>query len=157
MFALPNMKNQLVHLLFVFLCATAWVSADPAFTPSRENWADFYDPPYQVPTELAADSELRARLFGLLRKKVSDEYRFKGSLKVFRNWAFFCGDTVDPEGKPVRFPSVDNSDTVGLWLKAADGWILADSSFGHSDAFFFIWPGKYGAPYELFGMEAPRR
>lgn len=125
----------------------------PTIPPDSPEWADTYNPPYKIPTELPAGSELRSELFGLLRSNVSTQHRFTGSLKVFRNWAFFLGRAVDPDGKSLRHPPHDNDDAIALWLRTNQGWKLVDFSFGHSDAFYIVWPEKYGAPAELLGIK----
>ncbi len=115
-------------------------------------WAEVYDPPYKVPTDLPADSPSRKELFELLRLKATPQHRFEGSLKVYRNWAVFLGRTVDKEGKTIKNPPMDNDDAAALWLRTRDGWRLVDFSLGYSDAFFIIWPEQYGVPAELVGM-----
>lgn len=47
---------------------------------------------------------------------------------------------------------MENSDSLGLWLLTREGWKLIDFSFGHSDAFFVIFPQKYGVPRELVNL-----
>lgn len=125
----------------------------PMVSQGSPEWAEFYDPPYKVPTELPADSALRKSLFELLHKEAPPEQRFSGSLKVYRNWGFFLGRTVDNQGRSAKNPPMDNDDAVALWLRTKHGWKLIDFSFGHSDAFFSMWPEKYGAPAELLGVK----
>ena len=125
----------------------------PTIKPGSEEWRSLYEPAYEVPTELAADSELRKSLFNLIRpraeKIAKQPIRFQGHLRVYRNWAFFSGSSIDGNGKPVEYPELGNSDTVALWLRTLDGWKLVDFAAGHSDAFFIIWPEQYGTPAEL--------
>ena len=78
---------------------------------------------------------------------------FSGSLKAYRNWAFFSGETVSPDGKPMRFPPQENSDTAALWIRTVDGWRVVDFSAGHSDVFYEIWPEQFGVPSVLIGFE----
>ena len=120
--------------------------------PTNDFWTEIYDPPTKIPTEIPVASNLRSELFDLLRAKTRPATHFSGSLKSFCNWAFFLGGTVDSSGLSLRHPPHDNDDTVGLWLRTEDGWILVAHSFGHSDAFFQLWPEQYGAPRELIGM-----
>ena len=41
----------------------------------------------------------------------------------------------------------DNGDTVALWLRTSNAWLLVDFDVGHTDAFYTIWKEKYGAPF----------
>ena len=126
---------------------------DPSITPGSPRRCETFQPPYTKPTELPADSPLRKSLFDLLRPAVARDVkgtvRFEGSLRVFKNWAFFLGRTVDANGKRVRELALDDSDTVGLWLRTADGWRLVDHDVGSSDAFWLGWTEQYGAPAAL--------
>ena len=119
-------------------------------------WAEIYQPAFTTPSEVPKGSKLRAQLFNQLRKTVPEKTRFHGSMKAYRNWAFFSGDSVDQKGKPLVAKGWISSDTCALWLRTASGWVLVDSSAGHSDAFFVIWPEKYGVPHELLGMPAKK-
>lgn len=147
-----NASSLIVTVLFL---AATYVHAQsqPMVQASDPAWAEVYDPPYKVPTELAFGSALRKELFEVLRLKATPRHRFEGSLKAYRNWAVFLGSTVDKEGKSLKNPPMDNDDAAALWLRAKDGWKLVDFSFGHSDAFFIIWPEQYGVPAELVGMK----
>lgn len=134
--------------------ATSFLQAQsqPMVPPGSAEWAEVYDPPYKVPTELPAESALRKELFDSLRLKVTPQHKFTGSLKVYRNWAFFVGATVDNKGEPLKHPPHDNSDAVAIWLRTSQGWKLIDFSFGHSDAFYLLWSEKYGVPADLIGI-----
>jgi hypothetical protein len=125
----------------------------PTIKPGSEEWRSLYEPAFEKPTELEMDSELRKSLFNLIRpraeKIAKQEEKFRGSLRAYRNWAFFSGSSIDADGKPVEYPDLGNSDTVALWLRTLDGWKLVDFAAGHSDAFFIIWPEQYGMPAEL--------
>ena len=137
----------------LFLAVSFMQARSQPMVPATDpEWAKVYDPPYKVPTELPADSPLRKELFGLLRLKATPQHKFEGSLKVFRNWAVFLGRTVDKEGKRIKNLPMDNDDAAALWLRTKDGWKLVDFSFGHSDAFFVVWPEQYGVSRELLGM-----
>jgi hypothetical protein len=121
--------------------------------PGSEEWKQLYDPPFEKPSELGADSPLRKQLFNQLRPKVEaiakQPVQFQGSLRAFRNWAFFGGRSLDEKGVSLKLPELDNDDTVALWLRTTDGWKLVDYAAGHSDAFFIIWPEQYGMPADL--------
>ncbi|MDD5351318.1 MAG: hypothetical protein PHQ12_13995 [Chthoniobacteraceae bacterium] len=127
--------------------------------PGDDEWKRRFDPPFIAPAEIPRDSALRKTLFEPLRVKIAKKakapVRFEGSLRAYRNWAFFQGGSVDAKGKAV----VDNdwfgsSDTVGLWLRTREGWQLVAWSWGHTDAFYIhYWPNAYGAPRELLGAE----
>ncbi|MFN0076569.1 MAG: hypothetical protein ACKVY0_08850 [Prosthecobacter sp.] len=125
----------------------------PTIKSGSEEWRTLYEPAFEKPTELDADSELRKSLFQLIRQRAEkiakQPVKFQGHLRVYRNWAFFGGSSVDVNGKPVEYPELGNSDTVALWLRTLDGWKLVDFAAGHSDAFFIIWPEQYGMPAEL--------
>ncbi len=121
--------------------------------PTSSEWEEIYDPPSKAPAEVPVGSKLRAELFELLRTRTSPQARFSGSLKAFRNWAFFSGRTVDPAGNSLKHPPLGNDDAAGLWLRTQEGWIVVAHSFGHSDAFFVVWPEQYGVPRALLGME----
>ena len=133
---------------------TVVIGAEPELVlPTSDEWADIYDPGTKVPAEIPVGSKLRNELFELLRAKTSPTAKFSGSIKAFRNWAFFVGRTVDDSGNSVKNPPDGNDDAVGLWLRTQDGWIVVAHSFGHSDAFYLVWPEQYGVPRELLGME----
>ena len=125
----------------------------PTIKPGSEEWRTLYEPAFEQPTELEANSELRKSLFNLIRpraeKIAKQPVKFQGHLRVYRNWAFFTGSSIDANGKAVEYPELGNSDTVALWLRTLDGWKLVDFAAGHSDAFFIIWPKQYGMPSEL--------
>jgi hypothetical protein len=121
-------------------------------SPSSDEWVDIYDPPSKVPTEIPTGSKLRGELFDLLRAKASPPTQFSGSISSFRNWAFVTGRTVDRSGVSLKHPPHGNDDAVALWLRTQDGWVVVAHSFGHSDAFFVLWPEQYGVPRELVGM-----
>ncbi len=121
--------------------------------PTSEEWAEIYDPPTKVPAEIPVGSKLRSELFDLLRTKAGPDTKFSGSIRSFRNWAFFAGRTVDRSGNSLKNPPHGNDDAVGLWLRTQEGWVVVAHSFGHSDAFFVVWPEQYGVPRELLGME----
>ncbi len=145
----PNlMKPSLIILFAVVLTACSAFSVKADSPPSH-----LFDPAHPKPTELPAGSKLRAELFDQLRKKTDSATRFQGSLKVFRNWAFFSGRTVDKAGKSIKHPPMDNDDAVGLWLRTRDGWMVVNYDFGHSDAFFVVWPEQYGVPRALLGLK----
>jgi hypothetical protein len=141
---------------FAVVCCFAGLSTAaelPTVAPGSEEWKTIYDPAFEKPTELPGDSELRRGLFDLIRPKAEKlagtPVKFQGDLRVYRNWAFFSGNSLDANGKPVQYPELQNSDTVALWLRTQDGWKVVDFAAGHSDAFFIIWPEQYGMPAEL--------
>ncbi len=121
--------------------------------PGTVLWETLYDPPYTEPTEIPTGDSLRKELFDLLRTRLEPKAKqpilFSGSLKAYKNWALFVGESQDKEGKPIAYPELGNSDTVGLWLRTADGWKLVSYEGGHSDVFYDIWPEMYGMPREL--------
>lgn len=145
--------------LYICLCSSLAVLAtltaeEPAIVlASSPEWAEIYSPPVKEPTEIPAGSKLRGELFELLRVKTGQDIQFAGSLKAFRNWACFLGRTVDRSGKSLKHPPLYNDDAAGLWLRTQDGWTVVAHSFGHSDAYFIIWPEQYGMPRELLGLE----
>lgn len=147
--------NTLVLRIAIACCLVLCLNAAelPTIKPGSEEWRTLYEPAFEKPTELDADSELRKSLFHLIRpraeKIAKQAVKFRGSLRAYRNWAFFNGSSIDADGKPVEYPELSNSDTVALWLRTLDGWKLVDFAAGHSDAFFIIWPEQYGMPVEL--------
>lgn len=147
--------NALVLRFAIACCLVLGLSAAEPSTikPGSEEWRSLYEPAFEQPTELEMDSELRKNLFNLIRpraeKIAKQEVKFRGSLRVYRNWAFFSGSSIDADGKPIEYPELGNSDTVALWLRTLDGWKLVDFAAGHSDAFFIIWPEQYGMPAKL--------
>ena len=130
--------------------------AQESIRPDSREWRELFDPPFAQPSEIPTTSPLRNQLFELLRSPIARlakrPVRFEGTLRAFKNWAFFTGSTVDDSGAAVRFPPVDNSDTVALWLRTSDGWHLVDYKAGHSDVFYAVWPQQYGLPRELLGL-----
>jgi hypothetical protein len=136
-----------------------FAGASPAYgdspaivSPTSSEWDEIYVPASRAPAEVAVGSRLRSELFDLLRAEADPATRFSGRLEAYRNWAFFLGRTVDEAGKSKKNPPLGNDDAVALWLRTERGWTLVEHSFGHSDAFYVIWPEKFGAPRELFGM-----
>ncbi|WP_411827231.1 hypothetical protein [Luteolibacter sp. AS25] len=136
------MKRLLLSLLLVFL---------PVAASAQE---DMWAPTTKTPTELKIGSDLRKQLFDQLRAQTDGKVKFQGSLKTCRNWAFFSGNTLDLNNKPKVIVKMGedwgNPDACALWLKTSKGWVLVDFSFGHSDAFYIMWPDQYGAPKDFF-------
>ena len=124
--------------------------------PGTDGWEMLYRPPFPGPTEMPTSDQGRKRIFDLLRphaeKEAKTPVQFKGSLRAFRNWAIFTGETQDKSGTPIAFEGNGNSDTVGLFLNTIEGWKLVDYSFGHSDMFYMIWTEQYGIPKSLLGL-----
>ena len=94
------------------------------------------------------DSALRKNLFDLLRPEAEHLHgkglQFTGSLKGFKNWALFEGQTTDAKDRNIPH---DGGDTVALWLRTRNGWLLVDFNIGHTDVFYTIWKEKYGVPF----------
>lgn len=115
-----------------------------------------FAPTIRIPTELKIGSDDRTLLFSILRKETEGKVKFQGSLKACKNWALFVGSTLKQDGSPRVLVNIfgedekGNTDACALWINTAQGWKLVDYSFGHSDAFYLIWPQQYGAPKELF-------
>ncbi len=149
----PMISFCLPFILLVF--PTVGQSIDNSI--EKQYWNQIYKPTYKSPTELPKSTPLRKELFNLLRPSVMKEAKqkvlFSGSLKAFKNWAFFMGNTVDEKGAPVGFPPMNNSDCIALWLRAHSGWVLVDYSLGHSDVFWEIWHYQYGVPKILLGFK----
>ena len=147
--------NVAVSLVCSLLLSSAVAQQELIRSDSRE-WRELFDPPFPQPQEIPVGSPLRNELFELLRPAIARlakrPVRFEGTLRAFKNWALFTGDTVDQHGARVRFPPVDNGDTVALWLRTRVGWRLVDYRAGHSDVFYSVWSEQYGAPKELLGM-----
>lgn len=124
--------------------------------PGTDGWKSLYNPPFEKPAEMPVDNPARKQMFDLLRPHATKEAKvpvqFEGSLKAFRNWALFTGETQDKSGTPIAFEGNGNSDTVALYLNTAEGWKLVDFSFGHSDVFYEIWIEQYGIPRTLLGF-----
>ena len=137
--------------------------------PTTQYWADCYGMPAEfwggdaepvVPKErtvafafpkrvdIPSNSGIRKELFDLLRPEVEHRFgkgmRFTGTLRGFKNWVLFEGGTVDARGGNVP---EDGGDTVALWLRTRNDWIMVDFNLGHTDAFYTIWKEKYGAPF----------
>jgi hypothetical protein len=152
------MKSSLqsISLGVALLTGASPAYGDPPaiVAPTSGEWDEIYVPASRAPTEVKVGSKLRSELFDLLRAEADPATRFSGRLKAYRNWAFFLGSTVDEAGKSKKNPPLGNDDAVALWLRTQRGWTLVAHSFGHSDAFYVIWPEKFGAPRELFGMNA---
>jgi hypothetical protein len=145
--------STLICLVGISMHAASFGDAPEIVLPTSDEWTEIYDPPTRIPAEVPAESKLRSELFDLLRAKANPSTQFSGSLKSFRNWAFFLGRTVDRSGNSLKNPPFGNDDAVGLWLRTQEGWIVVAHRFGHSDAFFIIWPEQYGVPRELLGMK----
>ncbi len=147
----------LVAGLFALPAAFAEPSPSPAASDAEVYGADFFETFSAVPIELPADSALRHELFDSIRKSIPPDHKFEGALKVYRNWAFFDGETVDGEGK-VFYYSNDGSASAALWLRTGEGkqtaWKLVAVVTGAPfDMPYKSWPYRYGAPYLLLGMD----
>jgi len=137
----------------------AWAEP-PAATPAPDSMVygeDFFFTFSPTPVELPADSALRRELFDGIRRSIPTDHKFEGSLKVYRNWAFFGGVTVDARGKVFYYPD-GGSASAALWLRTRDGgreiWKLVDAVFGAPyDLPYKTWPYRYGAPYLLLGLD----
>ena len=153
--ATPMRAHIAASIVWGLLLISA-VAQQEVIRPDSREWRELFDPPFAKPQEIPLDSLLRRELFELLRPPIArlakQPVRFEGSLRAFKNWALFTGDTVDGKGRPVKFPPLDNSDTTALWLRTRDGWRLVDYSAGHSDVFYGIWAEQYGTPTELLGV-----
>ena len=155
------MKSSFCALVLIayFVLPSALSRAEEFSIPeSSQLWTKVYDPPYRVPTEIPKGSDLRKSLFDQLRPKIAalvqgKKILFNGTLKAYRNWAFFNGETVNTAGHPIGLPPNDNSDTAALWLRTRDGWRLVDYRGGHSDVFYTVWPAQYGVSKKLLGFE----
>lgn len=151
---------------FVFLLIVATLLADldiaglakepePAL-PGSERWHDLFEPDYIAPKELPL-GPLRKQLFESVRPLVQAAARqhplhFDGSLKVYRNWAWFTGKALDAKGRPVKFPETREEDACALWVRTDSGaWLVVDFATGYTDYFFGTWCAMYGAPIELLG------
>lgn len=149
-----------IVLFLGWLCVHS-VAFSSSITPSSPVWSDIYAPDYKTPTELKPSDPLRKGFFEQLRKSVGSKKTgkkdtlplFKGTLKTFKNWAFFEGEAIDNAGRAIAFQPFENSDAVALWINTQNGWILVAYSVGHSDVFYDIWPAQYGAPCEFFFSE----
>lgn len=144
--------------LLILVCATlTGVAEEVLVTPGSSEWREIFEPPFTQPTELPTDMPLRQELFDQLRPRLDKiakrPVRFEGRLRAFKNWALFIGRTLDPDGKSMKLPPMDNSDTAALWLRTCDGWRLVDFSGGHSDAIHIVWHERYGVPKSLIGIE----
>lgn len=121
-----------------------------------EELFELYNPSYKEPTELSKKSPLRKELFNLIRidiaKEAKEPVQFSGSLKVYHNWAFFVGRSLDMRGQSIPFLPMGNDDTIALWLRTIKGWVLVDYSVGHSDVFWYIWHDKYGVSKKLLNL-----
>ena len=149
------MKNGIFILLVfgAFLC----FGAEPhrAIEPGSELWRAVFNPPYLTPTELPAHSALRKQLFDKLRPRIEKlaktPVRFEGSLRAFKNWAVFTGQSLDANNKELRFDTPDGLDavTTAIWLRTRDGWTLVDFYAGLSDGFYPMWFEQFGVPHEF--------
>lgn len=147
-------KHTAIALAVLVFGAVPIFGQDYEPEPGSDLWAELYDPPYTVPTEIPVSNPLRKELFNLLRPKLEGRagqpILFAGSLKAFKNWALFVGETQDKGGSSIAFPPLGNSDTVALWLRTTDGWVLVSFEGGHSDVFYDIWTAQFGMPRALF-------
>lgn len=145
-----------IFLLIQFVMISVHAE-EPISSIEKEMWDDLFDPSFKVPTELERGNDLRKKLFGELRpsisKKAKEQVKFSGTVRVYKNWAFFVGSSYDKKGALVHYPPLGNSDTCALWLRTRLGWTLVDYSVGHSDVFWQVWHYKYGAPNEVLGFE----
>jgi hypothetical protein len=155
------MRKPLVSLLlaglFAWPAAIAETGPSAVASDAEVYGADFFYTFSSVPAELPADSPLRHELFDGIRKSIPPDHKFEGSLKTYRNWAFFGGETVDARGKTYYYPN-GGSATAALWLRTGEGekiaWKLVAVVVGAPyDMPYKSWPYRYGAPYLLLGMD----
>jgi hypothetical protein len=106
--------------------------------------------------EIPPGSPLRKQLFDLARpsvqKLVLHPFKFRGSLKESGSWAFFLGEAVDSNERPIAHPESGNSDTCALWKKEKAVWLLVDYGYGFTNVFYGDWPERHGAPSILLGL-----
>jgi hypothetical protein len=143
--------------LFAVPAALAKPDSSAVASDAEVYGADFFQTFSAVPIELPADSALRHDLFDSIRKAIPPDHKFDGSLKVYRNWAFFRGETVDARGKVFYYPN-GGSASAALWLRTGEGaqtaWKLVAVVIGAPyDLPYKSWPYRYGAPYLLLGMD----
>lgn len=142
-------------ILCIFVASVNAEPREKLLYTEPQMWSSLYEPAYKSPTELESGSELRKSLFNQLRPKISNivggrKVLFEGSLKAYRNWAFFSGRTVDSNGTSVALMENGNSDTFGLWLRTLDGWVLVDFIPGATVEFAWgHWTEQFGAPHRL--------
>lgn len=136
-----------MHRFLLTLLSTctivSFLSAEPLVKPGDDMWEILYQPPYSKPTELLVSDPLRKQLFDQLRLRTKEQVKFRGALKVFRNWALFHGKALDAEGKCPAGWEKDGGISA-LWIRGQDGWILVEC-----DHFFWLWHAVYGVPKEL--------
>ena len=153
------MKKVYFYSILLVVIFTAGSDCSAAESPTLESdlWDELFEPPVEEPTEVKKGSELRKTLFEALRPAISKEakqaVKFSGTIRVFKNWAFFVGASYDKKGELMGYPPMDNSDTCALWLRTRLGWTLVDYSVGHSDVFWDVWHYQYGAPNAVLGFE----
>lgn len=155
------MRSSLLPLLLagLFTLPAALAKPDSSAGPSDAEvyGPDFFETFSAVPSELSADSVLRRQLFDSIRKSIPPDHRFEGSLKVYRNWAFFDGKTVDANGKIDYYPN-GGSASAALWLRTGEGeqtaWKVVAAVIGAPyDMPYKSWCYRYGAPDLLLGMD----
>ena len=118
---------------------TAIGGAPEIIPPSRDEWNEIYDPPTKVPAEIPSGSELRRELFDSLRAKASPATQFSGSIKSFRNWAFFLGELLivlailsrtHPMVMMMRWRCGCGLKMAGSWSHTVSDTAMRSSSFG---------------------------
>lgn len=148
------MKHPLLVAALIAIHSLHFASAEELMIPPDSDlWKHIYEPDATEPVEIATDNPLRKKLFNLARPKLEKSagqpILFSGTLKGYRNWALFQGSSVDKKGDPLSYPDDGTSDTVALFLRTVNGWVLVDCSGGHSDVFYQTWTEQYGMPFEI--------
>ena len=87
------------------------------------------------------------------QKLILHPFKFRGSLKESGSWAFFLGEAVDANERPIPHPESDSSDICVLWKKGKAGWLLVDVGYGFADVFYADWPERHGMPANLLGLK----
>lgn len=105
--------------------------------------------------EVAKGSKLRKELFELARPDIKAvtgrDVLFNGSMKRQGNWAFFRGNIVTADGRPIRVGPGESGDTALLWSLKNGVWFLMEAEVGFTDVIYLEWSDKHGFPGALTG------
>lgn len=103
--------------------------------------------------EIPKGSDLRAMLFDIARPEIQRQagkrVLFNGSLKRMGGWAFFRGNVVDKNGKPVLVGPGESSDTAVLWERVNDEWVMMKCEVGFTDVIYLNWSEDTDVPQAL--------
>lgn len=123
------------------------------------------------PLEVKPGNPLRKLLLDTLRPRVEKEMRQKvkfevRTLNANKEWAFFGGQALQLNGKPVDLKTTQYKDEVdamdgptvyALLRKKGKAWVIVEYMVGPTDVGWSDWDEKTGAPSAVLGLDKKKK